>query len=156
SHVLMWTGQFRINMWCSILSGVTMPLAFLVAVRGSVDGIALAWVVVFPLVNIPSMVFAFRTIEISVWQWLDSLKPAVAACVIMLIAVFGVRTGLSAAFPLVGLAGISIATGVLVYATVMWVSFRQRLLSMLEVVRAVRDSNVMLGQTTSAVDAPDT
>ena len=28
SHVLMWTGQFRVNMWCTIFTGVTMPLVF--------------------------------------------------------------------------------------------------------------------------------
>jgi teichuronic acid exporter len=55
SHVLMWTGQFRVNMWCSILACAVMPIAFYVAVRWGLEGIGWAWVLLFPVCRLSSM-----------------------------------------------------------------------------------------------------
>jgi teichuronic acid exporter len=138
SHVLMWTGQFRINMWCAILTGIAMPLAFLVTIGGGLQGIGWAWLLVFPIVNAPSLVFAFRTIEISVWQWLDSLKPALSGCAAMCIAVAAVRTALPASLPLVAITAVSVLAGAVVYFAVIWFGFRKRVDTMLNLARAVR------------------
>lgn len=68
SQVLMRAGQFRVNMWYSILSGLTMPLAFIVAVEPGLVGIGWDWLIVYPIANIPRFFYAFRTLEILVWH----------------------------------------------------------------------------------------
>jgi len=138
SHVLVWTGQFRVNMWCSILAGVTIPLALLVAVRFGLEGIGMAWALVFPLVSVPACFFAFRTIRISVWDWLDSLWPATVGCVAMTIAVLSVRTVVSPALPLGGQTAIAIATGALVYPAVLWFFFSRRVRTMIDLAMSLR------------------
>ena len=38
SHLLLWTGRFRANMWCSVLAAVLLPLGFYVGTRWGLDG----------------------------------------------------------------------------------------------------------------------
>lgn len=72
----------------------------LVAVGHGLVGIAWAWALVAPIVNIPQFIYAFRTIEIRVWDWLDALWPALAGCIAMSIAIVGLRWALPATVPL--------------------------------------------------------
>lgn len=138
SHVLMWTGQFRLNMWCSILPGIAMVLVLLGSVRYGLPGIGWAWALIFPLLNAPSMVFAFRTIDISAGQWLDSIKPAAVGCIMMSMTVLGLRVILPSALPLEAVTAISVAAGVLVYPAVLWFGFGARVRSMLALGRTLR------------------
>jgi O-antigen/teichoic acid export membrane protein len=138
SHVLLWTGQFRVNMWCSILPGVVMPLVLLAAVRQGLPGIAWAWAVIFPLLNAPSLFFAFRTLGISVWQWFGSLKAAVVGCIVMSVAVLGLRALLPEGLPLAATTALSIAAGALAYPAAIWFGFGDRVRSILALVGALR------------------
>jgi len=138
SHVLMWTGQFRVNMWCSILAGVAMPLVLLVAVRHGVVGVAWAWALVFPLINIPQFVYAFRTLEIGVLDWLHALWPALAGCITMSIAIIGARWVLPQALPLAARFGVLVALGAVVYLGVIWLAFRARAQRFIELVSLIR------------------
>lgn len=138
SHVLMWTGQFRANMWCAILAGVTMPLALLGAASFGLEGIAAAWVLVFPLVSLPSFFFAFRTIDVGVWDWLNSLAPALVGCAAMAAAVFVARASVSVGdsewIPVV----ICIAAGALTYLVTVWFGFRSRVLALVDLFSVLR------------------
>ncbi|HYR83300.1 MAG TPA: lipopolysaccharide biosynthesis protein [Terriglobia bacterium] len=138
SHVLMWTGQFRVNMWCSLFQGILMVLTLLWAVRHGLPGIGWSWALVFPVLNVPSMVFAFRTVNISTRQWLDSIKPAATGCIMMSIAVLGVRALLPGTLPLEATTAISIITGAITYPAVIWFVFGRRVRSMIGVGRAIR------------------
>ena len=139
AHVLMWTGQFRVNMWCSILSGVTMPLMFLVAVDYGLEGIAWAWVLGYPLVNIPPFYFAFRTIDIRLRDWVDSLWPALAGCLAMAVGIVAVRQTLPLELlPLGGRFAILVALGAAVYAAVLWTAFRPRVLRFFALAQTLR------------------
>ena len=149
SHVLMWTGQFRVNMWCTIFSGVIMPLVFLVAVNEGVVGIAWAWALAFPIVNIPQFRYAFRTIEIRVWDWLSTLWPAVAGCMIMASAIVGLRWVLPASVPVSAKCALLIVVGAVVYLAVIWFWFKPRALRFIELAATIRR-----GTTAPPVDAP--
>jgi teichuronic acid exporter len=138
SHVLMWTGQFRIQMWCSILAGVAMPLILLGAANYGLEGIGWAWVVLFPIVNLPAFVFAFRTIGISARHWLGALKPALVGCALMTLAVIGVRSILPSTLPPWAAATASVGTGLLMYPTVVWILFSSRVRNMITLVRMIR------------------
>ena len=140
SHVLMWTGQFRVNMWCTLLICATMPLVFLVAVRGGAVGIAWAWAVVFPIVNIPQFFYAFRTVNIRVADWLDALWPAIAGCLAMSAAIFALRWALPATVPLPVKCAALIALGALVYPAVLWLGFRARAMRFIALAKTLRGS----------------
>lgn len=138
SHVLMWTGQFRAMMWCSILTGVCLPLGFLVGVKYGLVGVTLVWSIIYPLSNIPPLYLGLRTISVSFLQWLDTLKPAAVACLFMSLGVIGVREVLPKDQPAMISLAVCIASAAVIYAAVLWLLFRRRLLVIFEVVKAVR------------------
>jgi O-antigen/teichoic acid export membrane protein len=80
AHVLLWTGQFRANMWLNVLAAVLLPIAFYIGAQGGLPGVAWSWVVAFPLVNVPAFVIGFRTIRIGLGAWVNAIWPALGAC----------------------------------------------------------------------------
>lgn len=147
-HVLLWTGQFRANMWLSVLAATGMPVAFYIGAQWGLVGVAWAWVIALPLLTVPALVIAFRTIRIGIWAWLNALWPGLAACLVMVGAVLALRTVLPVALPLPAYTAVSVATGGFVYAAVLWLFYRRRVLGILEFVRAIRPrtaANVSVG-----------
>lgn len=137
SHVLLWTGQFRVNMWLSLLGGIGMPLILLGSVRFGLIGIALAWVVAYPLLSLPQFFFVFRTIQIGIRDWLNALWPAATGCAVMALAVTLVRTATPDAW-LFAKTVLATTAGILVYPAVIWFGFRSRVRVLLDLVRAMR------------------
>ncbi len=143
SHLMLWTGQFRANMWCTFLTAALLPAAFWFSVDGGLVAIAWTWAIVYPLSNIPPLILGFRTIRINVWVWLAALLPAACACAAMSVAVLALRSALPPATATIGELAVSVAGGALVYCAVLWVVFRSRLLAIVDLVRgrgAARDS----------------
>jgi teichuronic acid exporter len=134
SPLLMWTGQFRAQMWCSILTGVALPLAFLAAVNYGLVAIALCWAVVYPLTNLPAVWIGLRTVSVSVLTWLDTAKPAAIGCSIMALAVLGVRFMTSGHSDVVRLAA-AVGVGGITYCAVVWLLYRARVLMLVDFVR---------------------
>jgi teichuronic acid exporter len=127
SHVIMWTGQFRLNMWFTILTAVVLPIGFLVGVKHGLAGVALCWAVLYPLTNVPPLVICCRTISMSIRQWLESLRPASSASLVMAAAVLAVRAALPLDVRLPVAFITSVGIGVLAYCVVLWFGFRARI-----------------------------
>lgn len=142
-HVLLWTGQFRANMWCSILMAVAMPVAILLSVRSGLAAVAWTWVVAFPIANLPSMWIAFRTMDGGFSPWFRTLVPAGVACALMSIAVIGVRMVLPDTTSPAVTAAISAAIGAAAYIAALWLFFRPRVLAMFEFMRTIRGSEAI-------------
>jgi O-antigen/teichoic acid export membrane protein len=140
--VLMWTGQFRANMWCSVLAGVLLPLAFLIGTRWGLEGVAWAWSIAFPLANLPAMVISFRTIEIGFGAWLRSLLPAAVSCAGLSAALVGVRVALPAETPVALAAALACTAGGVAYLATLWIGFRPRVLVMIEFLRSLRRQSI--------------
>jgi PST family polysaccharide transporter len=138
AHVLMWTGQFRAIMWCTVFAAIAMPIGFFAGSRFGLPGIGLAWAVLYPLVNIPPLVIGFRTISVTLGDWLRALAPAACGCAVMAAVVLGVRAALPAELSTVAALAVSASTGAAVYALVLWLFFRRRLLGIVDVVRVAR------------------
>jgi O-antigen/teichoic acid export membrane protein len=136
--MLMWTGQFRANMWCSILTGVALPLAFIVGIRWGLEGVAWAWAIGFPLANIPGMVLACRTAQCSVWTWFSAVWPASAACAVMAFAVVAARSLLPGDMATPLAAAVSIAVGCIVYPVSLRLLFPARVREMVVFVQVLR------------------
>lgn len=139
SHVLMWTGQFRAHMWCSILAGVMMPIAVAVGAKFfGLRGVGWAWVLVYPIANLPSFFFAFRTARVTVWDWFGSLAPATVGCVAMAIGVVGARTALPDSLSPSVQSGLIVAVGATVYAATLWKIFPVRVAAAIAILKALR------------------
>jgi teichuronic acid exporter len=134
SHLMMWTGQFRAQMWCSILTGVVLPLSFLALAGRGLVAIALAWSIVYPLTNVPSLLIGLRTVRVSFVEWLKASGPAAFGCLLMTVAVLAVRRASVDQPDVVRLAA-AICVGGTVYAVVIWLAFRARIMAILDVVR---------------------
>ena len=136
SHVLMWTGRFRANMWCSVLAAAVLPLAFLFGAEFGLAGVAWAWALALPVVNLPAMFIAFRALGIGFPQWLRALLPAVLCTAIMAGGVLAAR----AVVPEVGLPnfvrlGALIGAGVATYVAAVLLAYRKRVWEFIAVVR---------------------
>lgn len=137
SHVLLWTGQFRVNMWLSLLGGIGMPLVLLGSVRFGLVGIAWAWVIAYPLLSVPQFFYVFRTIRIGLRDWLNALLPAAAGCAIMALAVMLVRAIIPDAW-LFAKTVLAISVGIVVYPAAVWFGFRSRVRVLLSLAHALR------------------
>jgi teichuronic acid exporter len=144
SHVLLWTGRFRANMWCSVLAAVLLPLGFYIGTRWGLAGIAWAWVVVFPIVNLPAFVIAFRAIDGNVWQWLNAFVPSLVGCLVMVAAVLGLRAFLPATLPLPLYTTACVLTGVVAYVGTLLLVFRGRLIPVWNFLKVIRSKEPVL------------
>lgn len=139
-HVLMWTGRFRANMWCSILAAAIMPASFYVGSHWGLVGVAWAWVIAYPIANLPGFVIAFRIIKINGWKWLALFLPALTACALMTAAVLGVRAAMPADVSVWVDLAVSAATGAVVYIGALLLFFRSRVWRMIEFVKSIRST----------------
>jgi teichuronic acid exporter len=141
-HVLLWTGQFRANMWLNVLAAVVLPIAFYVGAQQGpqqgLQGVAWAWVIAFPLVNVPAFLIAFRTIQIGLGAWVNAIWPALAACLAMSGTVLALRAAMPGSLPTPVAAACSVAAGGAVYAAVLWLFFRRRVLAVVDFLRLIR------------------
>jgi len=140
AHVLLWTGQFRANMWLNVLAAVLLPIAFYIGAQGGLPGVAWSWVIAFPLANVPAFVIGFRTIRIGLRAWVKAIWPALAASLAMYAAVLALRGALPDAMPAPVQAALSVAAGGLVYAAVLWGFFRRRVVAVVDFLRLIRSA----------------
>jgi len=138
AHVLLWTGQFRANMWLNLLAALALPIAFYIGARQGLPGVAWAWVIAFPLVNVPAFVIAFETVGIGLRAWVNAIWPALGASLVMYGAVLGLRSALPDAMPAPLEAVLSVGAGGLVYAAVLFGFFRRRVLAAVDFLRLIR------------------
>ena len=137
-HLLLWTGRFRANMWCSVLAAALLPLGFYVASRWGLAGIAWVWVIGLPLANLPAFVIAFRAIAINGWQWLNAFVPALMGCVAMVAVVLAIRAVMPSTLPLPIYTAACVLAGLVAYLATLLLFFRQRLLAVRDFLKVIR------------------
>jgi O-antigen/teichoic acid export membrane protein len=87
SHILLWTGRFRAYMWVNIASLLLLPACFYVGLSWGVPGLAVAWVIAFPLSIVPRVVLVSRILGLSAVDYIAVLRPAFIACAVMAVGV---------------------------------------------------------------------
>jgi teichuronic acid exporter len=139
AHILLWTGQFRALMWCSILTVVMLLPSFYLGARwGGLVGVAWMWTIIYPLSNIPPLVIGFRTIGIRFADWFEVMRAPLLACGVMIVVVLTMRYQVTARLePLPALA-VEAGSGAVAYAGTLWLMFRKRIMFIVDTVRAVR------------------
>lgn len=95
SQVLVATGRARRNLHFGILMALTLPVLFVIGAQWGTAGVALGWIVGFPLVFVPfTMRYTLNAIGMPWSEYLKSLWPAASSTLVMSGAVLAVGLAL--------------------------------------------------------------
>jgi O-antigen/teichoic acid export membrane protein len=141
-QVLIAVRETRFNMWNSVLAAIVLPIAFIIGSRWGTVGIALAWIIVHPLILLPLFFRVRRAIDVSWVSYGRALWPAVGASVIMAIAVLAIDRLVPA-----GVEGLSrlimqIGAGAVGYVGTLLLLHRRRVKMLVDVVKSLRRKEV--------------
>jgi O-antigen/teichoic acid export membrane protein len=138
SHILLWTGRFRAYMWVNIASLLLLPACFYVGLSWGVPGLAVAWVIAFPLSIVPRVVLVSRILDLSAVDYIAVLRPAFIACAVMAVAVLLTEWSLPDLLPHAARLGLEAAAGAVVYAVALLGLFGARIARIWTVIRQAR------------------
>jgi PST family polysaccharide transporter len=139
--VLTALGNPRFVMWNDLRALIILPTAFYIGSRWGIAGIAWGWVAAYPLVALPLYWKTFRTIEMNPGEYIRGLRPAVDGVLMMALAVGAVKWGISPRLPMVARLVLESVTGVIVYASAVFVMHRTRVLTFMRQIKNVRQAN---------------
>ena len=126
-NLLFAVRRSRFVMWNTIVAAVLFPAAFYYSSRWGTTGISLTWIVLYPFITAPIVWRSLVATELSAGAYLCSLLPAIRASLVMIAMVVAVRVATPASWSLVVRFGISVATGAVAYAAVLFLAERQRM-----------------------------
>jgi PST family polysaccharide transporter len=131
-------------MWYNLAALLVLPPAFWVGSKWGISGIALGWVVGFPLI---AAVLCWRTmtkIDMPLRVYLERLKPAFQGSVAMAAGVLLLKWFLPASAPLYWRFAFEVATGFLTYFLTLWALHRDRLRGLVRLLKSVRRTTTPL------------
>jgi O-antigen/teichoic acid export membrane protein len=126
-------GRPRITMQASLLGAALMPLAFVIGVRWGGEGLAWAWLLVFPAVPLFAFLRAKGLLGVSGGQLVAAIAPGIGAAAAMAVAVGALATLLDEWGSLPRLA-VLVATGGLAYGGLLYLVSRATLLELVALV----------------------
>ena len=141
--VLTAIGDTSFVMWTTLAAAVIMPASFFVASRWGTNGIAAAWVVMYPVITIPVYWRMFRRIGMTAGEYISSVLPAVNASLLMTAAVLFSRWATASLSSPLRLA-ILVVVGALTYGAALLAFYRQRVKRILRAVRELRKSKAQV------------
>jgi PST family polysaccharide transporter len=134
----------RFVMWNTVAAVVIFPIAFFAGSHWGTTGIAAAWIMCYPLNVVPLYWKAFRTIELSLNSYLQSLWPAFSSSLGLVVAIFGLQVALPGAWSLALRTAIEIVAGSGAYALLFLLFHRDRLRGLYVNLKAVRQSEPVM------------
>ena len=153
TKVLTVVGDTSFVMWTTFAAAVIMPVSFFVGSRWGTNGIAAAWVVMYPVITIPVYWRMFRRIGMTAGEYFSSVLPAVHASLLMAAVVLFSRwtsSALSSPLRLVLL----VIVGVLTYGAALLLFYRQRVTRIVEAVRELRKTKPPVAVDSLAPELP--
>jgi len=135
SHILIWTGRVRANMWLGLLALAVLPPLYFVASRYGTEGVAWAVALGYPLVNTPVYILVFRVVGARLADYLRAVAPALACCAIMVAAVLLLRMVLPSEWAGLRRLAAASASGAACYFACVAILFWHRIRMIIMVVR---------------------
>jgi len=136
--ILYATRHSRFVMWNTVAAAITFPAAFYFTSRWGTTGIALTWILLYPVITAPFMWKAFIEIELSIGTYVRSLLPALRACLVMALAVYGIRMVIPSEWPALSRLIAFVAGGGITYTAFVFVVERERLRGAYALVQGIR------------------
>ena len=126
--MLIATGHAKLNMRFNLLAAVALPAALYAGSTWGITGVALAWIVAYPVITIPTFFRqTLRILELRTGEYLRTLWPAASAAAGIAAAVLIVRPLVPDEWsPWVRL-GIRVLSGAVAYAAVLLLAHRTRM-----------------------------
>jgi teichuronic acid exporter len=138
TKVLNTVGKTRFVMRVELTGLVLMPLAFWIGSHWGIKGIALGWVVGYPIIALAHYWKTLKTIEMRLSELIGALRPALEGTAIMAFAVIALQWKLSSARSHWLRLILEITAGVAVYMVAVTVLHRERVVHFLNIVRRIR------------------
>lgn len=122
-------------MWANIVATIVMPIAFLIGSRWGTNGIAMAWIIMYPPLTFPMYYKTFQRIGMRTREYLSSITPALVASAVMTAAVMLARWAVNGASPSLGGLTVLVFVGVAAYSGALLVFYRARVTALLRAIR---------------------
>lgn len=136
--ILNATGNSRLGMFNGLFCAITYPFAFWVGSRFGVVGLALAWAAAQPPSWVTPYWRVFQVTRLSPWGYLSALWPALSAVIVMVVCIIGLQHIFPDNWSLLHRFMIEFAVGVVSYGMAVTVLHRERVLSLLKLLRTSR------------------
>lgn len=136
--ILNATGHARFAMWVNVSMAVVLPLGFVAGARWGTTGIALAWLVLHPLLTVPLYWRVFDVIDLRVMAYLRALWPAASGSLVMAAVVLALKAGMGVAGSSTLRLAALIAAGALAYGAMLFIVHRARVASFVRLIRQLR------------------
>jgi len=127
----------RYTMWQSLVCLAVLPASFWYGSRWGANGIAMAWLMCYPILCVPPVLRTLDKIQMAKREYLKSLSPAGIASMVMAAAVLSLRHSIHGLRPLIQLM-LDSGLGAAVYAGVLLVFFRSRVNAFLSLAKRQR------------------
>src|SRR5437762_2750168 len=144
-QVLVALRESRRNMDNTLLTVLVLPLGFYGASRWGINGVAIAWLILYPLLAAPLFGRTFRMIDLPVRSYLASLWPATSSCLVMAALVTLLDRTLLPAEPSYVSLFFKVFVGAAVYAGSLLLFHRPRILALRALMRLLRTGKAQEG-----------
>ncbi|HEV2752161.1 MAG TPA: lipopolysaccharide biosynthesis protein [Gemmatimonadales bacterium] len=139
-QIIVSTGYSKRNMQFTMVATVVMPLLFYLSTRWGTEGVALAWVLGYPLFVLPMFLGkVLRITGMTLGGYVRVLSPAAGATCVMSAAVIAVRALTPDAWPAGSRLASQALAGAATYGAVLYVAHRGRIREFLGLVRSLRN-----------------
>jgi PST family polysaccharide transporter len=139
AQVLVATGQAGRSLRFNLQAALVLPVLFLIGSRWGTGGVAMGWIVGYPLVIVPFfMRTTLRHVEMSGREYFRALWPGLSGTAVMAAAVLAVRATLSSTLPALAALVLEAGVGALVFIGFNLAINQSRLAAFREFVRILR------------------
>ncbi len=128
----------RFVMWNTVVAAAVFPLAFYLTSRWGTTGIAAAWIFLYPCITAPLVWRTTRELDLPIGRYLASMAPAIRACLVMVLAVCGIRMLTPSQWPVLVRLLISVAAGGVTYVGFVLMYEQERVRGARALVRGAR------------------
>lgn len=142
TNLLTSIGEARFVMWFTTGLAAVMPVAFIVGSYWGINGIATAWMIVYPTALIPLYIRTFDRLEMRPKDYLAAIMPALSASGSMTICVLAIRfVFLSTVRPLPNLL-LTVIAGMTTYLGALFVFHRDRVARLVRTMKSLRKGDI--------------
>jgi PST family polysaccharide transporter len=135
-------GNARFVMWVELSALAIMPISFYVGSHWGIAGIAFGWVAAYPLAAAPLYWKVFKTIQMSVGEYLSALRPGLDGALAMSIGVGLLKRVFLSQQPILLRLIVEIAAGAVIYGATVLLLHRERALNFWHIAMRMRRPKV--------------
>ena len=128
-------GLVKFVMRMSILAAVVMPISFLIGTRWGTTGVAVAWLIAYPIASAPLIITVLRAIGMSAHEYVAALWPSMSATLVMALAVVLIKQVIGNDASVYVRLAEQVAVGAAAYAATIFVFHRAELRTLVSVFR---------------------